>query len=422
MGKFIRGFFCFLLCIILTASLVASVCVLGLTQMLEEENIDDILKNVSTGEKVLGYEKAESDEELSFGDALREYFPPQNLSKLYIFGDVASELTYAGIQGVVDCIGSDNVITDFSKLSDAFVEAYIAKGKETGVLSGRVRYYGVEKETKEYYARQAVPGWAETNLKQLAEEGKISGRLSLNGKDVILYTVSAGKKAADIENSVYSSLETRYDLMYREYLKGLVYYVLRGEEGAGSKDYDITEEEITDMFITSAKDSGVGEEYLESPEVKEEISKQINSYVLPRMRRVISEPYSTWVDDGIMSVMKTVRPFLEMDVRIPLGILCGGLLFLMILIGGKMGFGFGCISALLASLVLMAAPFYRQRSLDQLYRDLPQEIQDLGITETVADQILGFMSRYGLYCLAVAGVLLVLRLIAQLTANKKSEA
>ena len=44
MRKFISGLFCFLLCIILTASLVASACVLGLTQMLEEENLDDIRK------------------------------------------------------------------------------------------------------------------------------------------------------------------------------------------------------------------------------------------------------------------------------------------------------------------------------------------------------------------------------------------
>ena len=420
MTKFIKGFFCLLLCLVLTVSVVASACVLGLKQMLKEENIDDVLKSVSVSSKVLGYKKAEEDRDMSVGDALRESFPPQNISKLNIFGDVARELTEAGIQGVEECVASKSVIDDFSELSEAFTEAYITKGKETGTLSGRVRYYGIEKETKEYYARQAVPNYAETNLKQLAAEGKVFGRLSLNGKDTIFYTANAGRKAAETENAVYTSLETMYDRIYREYVKGLADYVIKGDEGAFTEGYNVAEEDISDLFVSVASANGIGEEYLDSPEAKEEISKQINNYVLPRMKHVISYPYRTWIDDNALARIKAIRPLFNTDLRIPAGILCGLLLILMIVVGGKMGLGFGCVSALSASAVLLAAPFFRQRGLDELYRILPEEIQDMGITETVLDQLLGYMSKYGLYCLAAAGFLLVLRLTAQLFTGKKS--
>ena len=132
------------------------------------------------------------------------------------------------------------------------------------------------------------------------------------------------------------------------------------------------------------------------------------------MKKVISYPYSSWIDDGVVTGMKVTRTIFNMDPRIPLGILCGGLLILMILIGRKMGLGFGCFSALLAGVALLIAPFFRQRALDQMSTELPQEILDLGVNETVVDQLLSFMSRYGFYCLALAGILLVLRLIVQL--------
>ena len=423
MGKIIRAFFCLILCLLLTASLVASVCVLGVSQMLDEENVTDILKNVSVGEKVLGYKKAEEDREMSVGDALREHYVPQNISLLFIYGDVAQELTDAGIQGIEEYLASetDIVIHDFSKLADAFVEAYFKKAKETGILNGHVRKNGADLGPKEAYAREAVPERVLSTIDELVSEGTVFGRMSLNGKDAIFYTATAGREAAEAENAVYTSLENWYDQMYREYAKGLLYYVLRGEENADNKVFSISEEDIADLFIKIAEQNGISSENLESPDAKEEISRQINEYVLPRMRQVISDPYSTWVDDSVVPVMKVARIFLNMDLRIPLGILCGGLLLLMILIGRKMGLGFGCFSALLASAALLIAPFYKQHSLDQLSKVLPDEIQDLGITETVLDQILSFMSKYGLYCLALAGILLVLRLIAQLFTKKKSE-
>ncbi|MBR3125539.1 MAG: hypothetical protein IKF42_09040, partial [Mogibacterium sp.] len=67
-------------------------------------------------------------------------------------------------------------------------------------------------------------------------------------------------------------------------------------------------------------------------------------------------------------------------------------------------------------------PLFRQRTLDELNTNLPQEILDLGITETVLDQFMGFITKYGLYCLALGGVLLVLRLIAQLFSKRKNAA
>ena len=70
---------------------------------------------------------------------------------------------------------------------------------------------------------------------------------------------------------------------------------------------------------------------------------------------------------------------------------------------------------------LFAAPLFRQRSLDQMYRDLPQGIQDLGIIETVLDQLLGHLSRYGLYCLEAGGILLLLRIIIGAITGKQKK-
>ena len=94
----------------------------------------------------------------------------------------------------------------------------------------------------------------------------------------------------------------------------------------------------------------------------------------------------------------------------------------MVLIGGKTGLGFSCFSAFLASAAMLVAPLFRQRTLDELNKNLPQEMLDLGITETVLDQFLGFVAKYGLYCLAIGGILLVLRLIVQLISKKKNAA
>ena len=421
MRKFISGFFCLILCIVLTASLVSSACVLGLTQMLEEDNLDDILKAVSPSTKVFGYERAESEERISFGDALRANLPLQNVSLLNLYSDVARTLTEAGIEAIEGYVATESAIKDFSKLADAFTEGYIAKGKEMGVLSGYVTYrsmYGIEREPKEEYARQTIQKRVENDIKQLAEDETVFGKLSLDGENVICYTPLAGEKAAEAENAIYTSVETWYDGMYREYIKGILNYILKGEDDLSGKGKIVSEDDIANLFITVANNNGIGGKDLESPAAKQEISKQIKDYVLPRLQHVISNPYSAWVDDGVVTGMRVTRTIFNMDPRIPLGILCGGILILMILIGRKMGLGFGCFSAFLASAVMLAAPLFRQRTMDELNKNLPQEILDLGITETVLDQFMGFMTKYGLYCLALAGILLVIRLIVQLISKR----
>lgn len=424
MGKVIRGFFCLILCLILIASLVASFCVLGLTQMLDEENIDGILKNVSLGGKVMEYTKTEADRDISFGDALKEYMPLQTISLLGIYGDNARALTDAGIDAVVEYTASESAVIEFSKLAEVFTEGYIEKGKETGQIKGNIRYksmYGWETDSRESYTRMTILKRVETDLKKLAEDGTGFGRLTLNGKDTICYTALAGRRAAEAENAVYSSLEEWYDGMYRDYCKGLVNYILKGEDGLEGKGVDISEKDVTDLFITVANNYGIGGSALDEASTKEEISKQIKNHVLPRIRKTISAPYSAWVDDDIVTGLKVTRTIFSMDPRIPLGVLCGGLLVIMLLIGGKMGLGFGSFSALIAGAALFAAPLFRQRSLDQMYRDLPQGIQDLGIIETVLDQLLGHLSRYGLYCLEAGGILLLLRIIIGAITGKQKK-
>ena len=424
MVKVIRSFFCFLLSFVLIASLVASACVLGLTQMLEEENVDDILKTVSPGRKVMEYTRAESDRDISFGDALKEYLPLQTISLLSIYGDTARELTDAGIEAVEEYVASESAVKDFSKLAEVFTEGYIEKGKETGHLNGSIRYrsmYGWERDSRDSYARMTMLNRVEADLKKLAEEGTGFGKVTLNGRDVICYTPLAGKKAAEAENAVYVSLEEWYDGMYRDYCKGLLNYIFKGEDCLGGEGISVTEEDVSDLFITIVNNHGIGGSALEDASTKEEISKQIKDYVLPRIRKTISAPYSAWIDDGIVTGLKVTRTVFSMDPRIPLAVLCGGLLLIMLLIGGKIGLGFGCFSALLAGLALYAVPFFRQRALDELYRNLPQGIQDMGITETVLDQLLGHLSRYGLYCLVAAGVLLVLRLIVGAFSGRKEK-
>lgn len=418
MGKFIRGFFCLILCFVLAASLIASVCLLSLTNMLEEENVDDILKNVSVSDKVFEFEKAEADQEISFGDALRENLPLQNVSLISIYGDSARNATEAGIQAIEEYVASESAITDFGKMAAVFTEAYVANAKEAGKLIGSITYKNIkgerERVAREDYARELVLDRVETDLKAVAESGTAFGKLSLNGKDVICYTARAGKEAAEVENAVYTSIESWYDQLYREYFKGLLNYIVRGDESNGVNGYNFTDGDIANLFITVANNNGIGGKDLDDASAKAEISKQIKDYILPRMKKVISYPYSSWIDDGVVTGMKVTRTIFNMDPRIPLGILCGGLLILMILIGRKMGLGFGCFSALLAGVALLIAPFFRQRALDQMSTELPQEILDLGVNETVVDQLLSFMSRYGFYCLALAGILLLLRLIVQL--------
>ena len=425
MRKFIRGFFCFLLCIVLTASLIASACVLGLTYMLEEENLDDILKSISPSSKVFGYERAEADQEISFGDALREYLPIQNVSLLNLYSDVARTLTDAGIEALEEHVSTESAVNDFSRLAKVFTDGYIEKGKELGVLSGYVTYrsmYGIERDPKDVYARDTIQKRVENDIKQLAVDGMAFGKLSLDGENVICYTPLAGKKAAETENAIYTSVETWYDGLYREYIKGILNYILKGEDDLAGKGRIVSEEDVTNLFITVANNNGIGGKDLETPAAKQEIAKQIKDYVIPRLKHVISHPYSAWVDDGVVTGMRVTRTIFNMDPRIPLGILCGGILILMVLIGGKTGLGFSCFSAFLASAAMLVAPLFRQRTLDELNKNLPQEMLDLGITETVLDQFLGFVAKYGLYCLAIGGILLVLRLIVQLISKKKNAA
>ena len=427
MGKVIKAFFCFILCLVLTASLLASACILGLTHMMNEENVDDLLKGITPSANVFGYERAQSDEKISFGDALREKLPLQNVSLLSIYGDSARSATEAGIQAIEEYVTDESAIVHFTQMAELFTEAYIDDAKETGKLNGTIAYKNIKGErvrvSREAYARELVLERVETDLKMLAKDGTGFGRLTLDGEKTICYTALAGEKAAEAENAIYSSLEALYDGMYKEYLKGLLHYFLTGEDVSqnGSR-FVHTEDDIYNLFVTVANGQGIGGSALDDPGVKEEIADQAKDYVLPRLSKMVSIPYSSWISDEAMNDMKLTRIFNKVDPNVLLGIVCGGILLLMIIIGGKMGLGFGSFSALLAGAAMMVIPFFRQRSLDRLGAVLPKEIVDLGIIEPCMDQLLGYLTKYGLYCVAAGRVLLVLRLFAQQKKKKKSDA
>ena len=55
--KVIRFLFSMILYVVLTAALLASVCLLALKQVTTEENVDRVLSEVSTGEKALAFGK-----------------------------------------------------------------------------------------------------------------------------------------------------------------------------------------------------------------------------------------------------------------------------------------------------------------------------------------------------------------------------
>ena len=411
--KVIRFLFSMILYVVLTAALLASVCLLALKQVTTEENVDRVLSEISTGEKALAFGKVNADEDLSFEDALKKYLPVQNATAISIYGDTARQATDAGIAAIADYTGGETAFTDFSEMADVFMDGYIGWLNENGKLRGSVSYmtqqYGRLWSTKERYCRDTVRDRLENDLKKIAEDGTAFGQLTLDGTTPIFYTALSRKQNADAQNAVYAALEKWYDESYRSYVKGLLNYCLKGGNVTGVAV--LTKEEILDLFLSETGKNGVRGSLLSDERIRSEILRQAEESIVPRLKPAISVPYAALVGADDDPALVWTRRVFAIEPLIPCAALCGFLLLLLLLIGHRPGVFFGALSALTSACALLALPLFRSRAFTEAAPFIPAHLTENGIPEKAADLFLGSVKVYIPYLLIGGGALLLIWLI-----------
>ena len=409
--KVLKWIMCFVLCLLLTASLFVTTILFAAKQVTGEEEMNKLLSWVTVGERVLGYEKAEGDGAVALDDAVRDNLGIQNVTAIGIYADNAQYATMAGLDAIKTYVSVNPVFLDFSDMASAFTEGYIAYLKEySDLLDGRISYINIQRqrvtETKETYTRNALLKRVEEQLEKLATEGKAFGKFSLDGENVICYTGLAGDDAANAENALYFALEGRYDETFREYLRGLIGYLLK------SKDQQMpslmTEDDVVDLFVAVAKEHGLDGPLLTDSSITEKVRKQARSYVLPAMRETVEVPYAKWFDPASDEALAWVRRIAAIEPLIPGGLLCLFLLFLLVLIGGRTGVGFGSTACLLSGALVLGFRFTKAKALAGMKTILPSFFEEYEVffPNDVVNAPYGKSDVYGLYILG-AGVFLL---------------
>ncbi|MBQ8994209.1 MAG: hypothetical protein IJ091_00160, partial [Oscillospiraceae bacterium] len=78
-----------ILCLVLIAAVVATVSTVVLKQLISEDTIEELLSHVYTGEEVLGFEIKPEENDVPFGEALRETLSLHNVSAIGVYSDNA---------------------------------------------------------------------------------------------------------------------------------------------------------------------------------------------------------------------------------------------------------------------------------------------------------------------------------------------
>ena len=170
----------------------------------------------------------------------------------------------------------------------------------------------------------------------------------------------------------------------------------------------MTEDDVVDLFVAVAKEYGLDGPLLTDSKVTEKVRKQARSYVLPAMRETVEIPYAKWFDPASDEALAWVRRIAAIEPLIPGGLLCLFLLFLLVLIGGRTGVGFGSTACLLSGALVLGFRFTKAKALAGMKTILPSFFEEYEVffPNDIVNALYGKFDVYGLYILGAGAFLL----------------
>ena len=415
--KIIKNIFKLILSILLTVGLLGTCASFAVNRILQESELDSVIRDSSVGKQIMNYEYLPEDiEEKEFYSDLYEAMPVQVALVANISMENAELCHKEAFERVKE--KHNELFAQYSgnQLAEDLGEAYTQAAVDRGIITpGDLVYFMGSNHEVESLVKETMIKKYEEILAVLKDEGAFCA-LNIDQENTFTYVLQNGKEAAQTQNGIYHSVEDRINEIYRfELLNYLGQLKGKDTESVGLT-YEQFEEDMRNGVYDYLRSQNISTELIEDKWCNKELNRSIKNAIYPAFTPYLPSYEGTM--DSLTPIMQKGLGLLLSNVTTY--ILAGIsllLLILLFLVGKGGSLSFAGIALLLSGGLLFASRFFSEKLTDTLMQAVTSSGNKISILIPVfVKHLARSVSSLGIW---IAGAGFILFLLSLLFGRKK---